>query len=100
MTDAVSFCYSDDNKKHTFNNSGSNGHGLKNVTCKQTLKLWFISTKSAIRKALKLGHSVVHAYYHYGYSQSLSLHRSRQEFSVLTQDQTASLGLANKRITC
>ena len=98
--DPFSFCYSDGNKIHTFNNGGSNGHGLKNVMCKQTLKLWYIFTKSEIRKALKLGHSVVHAYYHYGYSQSLSLHRSRQEFSVLTQDQTASLGLANKRIMC
>ena len=29
--------YSDDNKKNTFNDLGSKGHRLKNVTCKQTL---------------------------------------------------------------
>ena len=34
--DLFSLCYSDDNKKNTFNNSENNGHGLKNVTCKQT----------------------------------------------------------------
>ena len=53
MTDAVYFCYSDGNKMHTFKNGGSNRHGPKKVTCKQTLKLWYIFTKSAIRKALK-----------------------------------------------
>ena len=35
MTDPFSLPYSDDNKKNTFNNGGNNGHGLKNVTCKQ-----------------------------------------------------------------
>ena len=33
------FGYSDDSKKNTFNNSGNNGHGPKNVDCKQTLSL-------------------------------------------------------------
>ena len=28
-------CY-DDSKKNLFNNSGNNGHELKNVSCKQT----------------------------------------------------------------
>ena len=34
--------YSDDNKKNTFNDRGSNGHRLKNVTGKQGLSLSFI----------------------------------------------------------
>ena len=38
MTDSFSFCYSDDNKKNTFNNAGTNGHALKNVMCKEILE--------------------------------------------------------------
>ena len=34
--DPISFHYSDDNRKNTFNNGGKNGHDLKIVTCKQT----------------------------------------------------------------
>ena len=37
MIDTLSLCCSDDNKKNTFNNGGNNRHGLKNITCKQTL---------------------------------------------------------------
>ena len=29
--------YSDNNKNNTLNSGGNNGHGLENVTCKQTL---------------------------------------------------------------
>ena len=36
MMDPFSLHYSDDNKKNAFNNGGSNGHELENVTCKQT----------------------------------------------------------------
>ena len=36
MTRPFSLCYSDDNKKNTFNNDGIKGHRLYNVTCKQT----------------------------------------------------------------
>ena len=32
-----SLCYSDDDEKITFNNSGNNVHDLKNVTCVETL---------------------------------------------------------------
>ena len=38
MKGPFSLHYSDDNKKNYFNNGGNNGHGLKNVRCKQTLK--------------------------------------------------------------
>ena len=31
MMDPFSLCYSNDNKKNTFNNDGSNGHGLKTL---------------------------------------------------------------------
>ena len=31
MMDPFSLQYSDDNKKNTFNNSGSNGHGLETL---------------------------------------------------------------------
>ena len=39
MTRSFSLRYSDDNKNNTFNNSGNNEHGLKNVACKQTFKI-------------------------------------------------------------
>ena len=38
MINPFSLRYSDDNKKNTFNNGGNIGHGLKNVTFKQTFR--------------------------------------------------------------
>ena len=45
--DPFSVCYSDDNKYITIDNGGNNGHGLKNVTCKQTLT--DLSSLSAVK---------------------------------------------------
>ena len=36
-TDPFFLCYSDDNKKNTFNNSGNNGHGLKSLRVNRPL---------------------------------------------------------------
>ena len=37
MIDPFALHYSDNNRKKEFCNGGSNGHGLQNATCKQTL---------------------------------------------------------------
>ena len=39
MMDPFSLQYSDDNKKNT-SNGGYNGHGLRNVRCKQTFAVY------------------------------------------------------------
>ena len=59
--DPFSLCYSDDNKKNTFNNGGNNGHGLKNFTCKTTLTclynrevVLYYSSKGIIIVSLKI----------------------------------------------
>ena len=44
MTDPLPLCYSDDNKRNTFNKGGNNGHELKNVTRKQTLTVVITDT--------------------------------------------------------
>ena len=48
MTDALSFHYSDDNKKNTFNNGGDNGHRLKMLCVNRPLQ----SLTSSIRPSL------------------------------------------------
>ena len=55
--DLFSLCYSYDNKNNTFTNSGNNGHGLKNVTCKQTFKHAFITLLRNICFASILTHA-------------------------------------------
>ena len=51
--DPLSLCYSDDNKKNTFNSSGNNEHGLKKLSVnKPYTKMLYCCTKIVIQNLL------------------------------------------------
>ena len=55
VTNPFSLCYSDDNKKYTFNDYCNNGHKLKYVTCKQTVIIVMKAHAPTITKVLQVG---------------------------------------------